>query len=37
MRSRVNRSKDRKIFRRTANKVATINLRPIIMRGGFRL
>lgn len=36
-RSRVRKSKDQKIFRRTAATVKSINLRPSIMRGGFRL
>lgn len=37
MRRRMNRKKDRKVFRGTANKSRTINLRPVTMRGGIRL
>lgn len=37
MRKRMNKRKDRKIFRSTANKTRQINLRPVVMRGGIRL
>lgn len=36
-RRRVRRSKDRKIFRVTSNKTQSINIRPVMMRGGIRL
>lgn len=31
------RSKDKKVFRRTASKSKKININPVIMRGGIRL
>ena len=31
------KSKDRKIFKRTATKTKTVNLGPVSMRGGTRL
>ena len=31
-----NRSKDRKIFRRTANKTKAVNIPQLSMRGGIR-
>ena len=31
------RSKDHKVFRRTASKTKTINIRPRIMRGGIHM
>lgn len=37
MRKRMNKGKDRKIFRTTANKTRLINLKPVTMRGGIRL
>lgn len=37
MRKRVAKSKDRKIFRKTADKSRSINLKPVTMRGGIRL
>lgn len=37
MRRRVNRGRDRKIFRKTADKKRLVNLRPVTMRGGIRL
>lgn len=37
MRKRVRFTKDRKIFRATANKKRLINLKPVVMRGGIRL
>lgn len=33
----VKKSKDRRIFTKTANKVKKINVNPKIMRGGIRL
>lgn len=32
-----NRGKDGRIFRQTADKTKAVNVRPTIMRGGFRL
>lgn len=37
MKRRVRKSKDQKIFRRTASKSKKINIDPVIMRGGIRL
>lgn len=37
MRQRMKRSRDRKVFRRTAVKSKAINLYPSLMRGGIRL
>ena len=37
MRKRVSPSKDRKIFRKTADKSRLVNLKPVVMRGGIRL
>lgn len=37
MRKRMNRKRDRRIFKRTADKSRTINLKPVVMRGGIRL
>lgn len=37
MRKRMNKIKDRKIFKKTANKTREINLKPVTMRGGIRL
>lgn len=37
MRHRVKKSKDKKIFSRTAAASKKINLNPCIMRGGIRL
>lgn len=37
MRRRMSRGKDRKIFRKTADKSRLINLKPVVMRGGIRL
>lgn len=36
-RSRVKRSKDRKVFTRTAKSSKKINVNPVITRGGIRL
>lgn len=36
-RARMKLSKDRRVFRQTANKVHPMNLKPIVMRGGIRL
>lgn len=36
-RSRVRKSKDKKVFRQTANKTQSINVRPVTYRGGIRL
>lgn len=36
-RYRTRKRSDRKFFRRTADKVKSVNVRPMIMRGGFRL
>lgn len=37
MRRRMKRGRDRKIFRKTADKSRLINLKPVVMRGGIRL
>lgn len=37
MRQRMKKSRDRKVFRRTAVKSKAINLYPSLMRGGIRL
>lgn len=37
MRSRVSASKDKQIFKRTASRSKKINLRPVLMRGGYRM
>lgn len=37
MRKRVRKSKDKRIFRKTADKSRLINLKPVTMRGGIRL
>lgn len=37
MRSKTNRRKDKRIFKKTVNKTKTINVRPLAMRGGIRL
>lgn len=37
MRKPMKKSRDRRIFRRTALKTKSINLRPMTMRGGIRL
>lgn len=37
MRRRVFKNRDRKIFRMTHDRTKTINLWPVIMRGGYRL
>lgn len=37
MRKRMPPRKDRKIFKKTADKSRLINLRPVTMRGGIRL
>ena len=36
-RSRVRRSKDRRVFSRAADKVKKININPKVARGGIRL
>ncbi len=36
-RKMMNRSIDRKVFRKTAKATKSINVSPTIMRGGFRL
>lgn len=36
-RSKVKRTKDRKIFRQTSDKTQSINVKPVVMRGGTRL
>lgn len=36
-RSRVRRSKDRKVFSKAADKVKKININPKVARGGIRL
>lgn len=33
----MNKKKDRKVFKATADKTQTLNLRPNTMRGGIRL
>lgn len=37
MRRRMKFTRDRKVFRQTANKKRLINLQPVVMRGGIRL
>ena len=37
MRRRMNKRKDRKIFRQTADKTKLVNIKPCVMRGGIRL
>lgn len=37
MRSRVSPRRDKQVFRRTAVKSKRINLRPVLMRGGYRM
>lgn len=37
MRKRMDRGKDRRVFRRTAIKSKKINVNPTIYRGGIRL
>lgn len=36
-RGKVRRSRDKKIFRKAADKVKTINIQPKVARGGIRL
>ena len=36
-RKRVNKRRDRRIFKQTANKTKAINVSPKVMRGGIRL
>lgn len=36
-RNKVRRSKDKKIFRKAADKVKAININPKVARGGIRL
>lgn len=37
MRKRMPKRRDRKVFKTTANKTKTINIKPVVMRGGIRL
>lgn len=37
MRRRTNRYKDKKVFARTADRSKSINVWPVLTRGGFRL
>ena len=37
MRKRMKKGKDRKIFKKTADRTRLINLKPVVMRGGIRL
>lgn len=37
MRKPTHKSTDRRVFRNTADKTKALNVRPILMRGGFRL
>lgn len=37
MRKRMNRRRDRKVFKSTADKKRQVNLKPVVMRGGIRL
>lgn len=37
MRRRVRVRKDRRVFSQTADKTKAVNVRPMTMRGGFRL
>lgn len=36
-RKKVSRSGSRRLFRKTADKTKSINVRPVLMRGGFRM
>jgi hypothetical protein len=36
-RKKMHRRKDRSVFRSTADRVKSINVKPIMMRGGIRL
>lgn len=36
-RKRVNRTRDRRVFAKTADKTKKINIVPYVMRGGIRL
>lgn len=37
MRSKVIRGRDKLIFRKSADRVKAINVRPIVQRGGIRM
>lgn len=37
MRRRMNKRRDRRVFKQTANKTRKINIQPTVMRGGIRL
>lgn len=37
MRKRMNKRRDRKVFKQTANKTRLVNIKPVVMRGGIRL
>lgn len=36
-RSKVSKRKDQRIFKKVANKTKTINVQPLVKRGGIRL
>lgn len=36
-RRKMNKHKDRRVFKSTADKTQTLNLKPVTMRGGIRL
>lgn len=37
MRKSTHKSTDRRVFKNTADRTKALNIRPILMRGGFRL
>lgn len=36
-RKKVSRSGSRRLFRKTADKTKSVNVKPVLMRGGFRM
>lgn len=36
-RKKVSRSGSRRLFKKTADKTKSVNVRPVLMRGGFRM
>lgn len=37
MAKRMKKRRDRKVFRKTADKTKTVNVKPMLFRGGIRL
>ncbi len=37
MAKRMKKKRDRKVFRKTADKTKTVNVKPMLFRGGIRL